>query len=148
MPGPPRFVPRVIRWLWGEDFLLDIGPKADGTIPDLMRRGLRETGDWLRTNGEAIHDTTYWSRMPQLGEDLRFTVRPDKAFYIHSPARPGATLTVEAPVPVRGGDRITLLGYDRPLNWRTTGDSLVIDVPVAARRTGEHAWVFKIAWSG
>ncbi|WP_370740838.1 alpha-L-fucosidase [Streptomyces sp. Ncost-T10-10d] len=29
-----------------------------------------------------------------------------------------------------------------------TGGSLVIDVPAAARRTGKHAWVFKIAWSG
>ncbi|WP_405406648.1 alpha-L-fucosidase [Streptomyces sp. NBC_01104] len=130
------------------NFLLDIGPKADGTIPDIMQRRLRETGEWLKTNGEAVYDTTYWSRMPQLGEDLRFTVRPDKAFYIHSLARPGAKLTVGAPVPVRSGDRITLLGHDRPLTWRTTGGSLVIDVPAAARGTGEHAWVFKIAWSG
>ncbi len=130
------------------NFLLDIGPKADGTIPDIMQRRLRETGEWLKTNGEAVYDTTYWSRMPQLGDDLRFTVRPDKAFYIHSLARPGAKLTVGAPVPVRSGDRITLLGHDRPLTWRTTGGSLVIDVPAAARGTGEHAWVFKIAWSG
>ncbi|MFJ1883648.1 alpha-L-fucosidase [Streptomyces sp. NPDC088137] len=130
------------------NFLLDIGPRADGTIPDIMQRRLRETGQWLKTNGEAVYDTTYWSRMPQLGEDLRFTLRPNRAFYIHSLARPGATLTVEAPLPVRGGDRITLLGHDRPLNWRVRGGSLVIDVPAAARRTGEHAWVFKIAWSG
>lgn len=130
------------------NFLLDIGPKADGTIPEIMQRRLRETGEWLKTNGEAIHGTTYWSRMPQLGEDLRFTVRPDKAFYIHSLAQPGATLTVEAPVPIRSGDRVTLLGYDRPLHWRTTGGSLVIDVPAGARRTGKHAWVFKVAWSG
>ena len=57
---------------------------ADGTIPEIMQRRLRETGEWLKINGEAIYGTTYWSRMPQLGEDLRFTVRPDKAFYIHS----------------------------------------------------------------
>uniref|UniRef100_A0AAU2VIQ7 Uncharacterized protein n=1 Tax=Streptomyces sp. NBC_00008 TaxID=2903610 RepID=A0AAU2VIQ7_9ACTN len=51
-------------------------------------------------------------------------------------------------MPVRSGDRITLSGYDRPLSWRTTGDALVIDVPAAARRTGEHAWVFKVDWKG
>ncbi|WP_372349642.1 alpha-L-fucosidase [Streptomyces sp. KL116D] len=63
------------------NFLLDIGPRADGTIPEIMQTRLRETGHWLKVNGEAIYDTTYWARMAQLGEDLRFTVRPDKAFY-------------------------------------------------------------------
>ncbi|MDX6361147.1 MAG: alpha-L-fucosidase, partial [Streptomyces sp.] len=65
------------------NFLLDIGPRADGTIPEIMQTRLRETGRWLKVNGEAIYDTTYWSRMAELGEDLRFTVRQNKAFYIH-----------------------------------------------------------------
>ena len=128
------------------NFLLDIGPRADGTIPEVMQLRLRETGQWLKVNGEAIHGSTYWARMPQLGEDLRFTVRPEKAFYIHSLAEPGATLTVEAPVPVAPGDRVTLLGHDRPLNWRTSGGKFVVDVPAAARRSGRHVWVFKIDW--
>ncbi|MER7205060.1 alpha-L-fucosidase, partial [Streptomyces sp. NPDC000188] len=130
------------------NFLLDIGPRADGTIPEIMQTRLRETGRWLKTNGEAVYDTTYWSRMAQLGEDLRFTVRPNKAFYIHSLAEPGATLTVEAAVPVRAGDKVMMLGYDRPLNWRTTGGSFVVDVPAAARAAGEHVWVFKVEWKG
>ncbi|WNO71015.1 alpha-L-fucosidase [Streptomyces sp. AM8-1-1] len=129
------------------NFLLDIGPRADGTIPEIMERRLRETGAWLKVNGEAIYGSTYWARMPQLGEDLRFTVRPDEAFYIHSLAAPGSTLTVEAPVPVRQGDRVTMLGHDRSLTWRTTGDTFVVDVPAAARRAGRHVWVFKVAWS-
>ncbi|MET7683233.1 alpha-L-fucosidase [Streptomyces sp. NPDC005423] len=128
------------------NFLLDIGPRADGTIPRIMQTRLRETGRWLRVNGEAIYDTTYWSRMAQLGEDLRFTVRPDEAFYIHSLAEPGATLTVEAPVPVRGGDKVTLLGHDRPLTWTVKNGALVIDVPRAARQAGRYVWVFKVEW--
>ncbi|MFE3166955.1 alpha-L-fucosidase [Streptomyces sp. NPDC059224] len=130
------------------NFLLDIGPRADGTIPEIMQTRLRETGAWLAVNGEAIHGTTYWSRMAQLGEDLRFTVRPDEAFYIHSLTRPGAKLTVEAPVPVRAGDKVTMLGHHRPLTWTVTGGALVIDVPEPARRAGQHVWVFKVEWQG
>ncbi|MFE5036207.1 alpha-L-fucosidase [Streptomyces sp. NPDC056683] len=128
------------------NFLLDIGPRADGTIPEIMQTRLRETGAWLAVNGEAIHGTTYWSRMPQLGDDLRFTVRPDEAFYIHSLTRPGTRLTVEAPVPVRPGDKVTMLGHGRPLTWTLSNGALVIDVPEAARRAGQHVWVFKIDW--
>ncbi|WEO93973.1 alpha-L-fucosidase [Streptomyces sp. FXJ1.172] len=128
------------------NFLLDIGPRADGTIPEIMQTRLRETGEWLKVNGEAVYDTTYWSRTAQLGDDLRFTVRPDEAFYIHSLAQPGAKLTVAAPVPVRPGDKVTMLGHDRPLTWTVTGGSLVIDVPEAARKAGRYAWVFKVEW--
>ncbi|MEZ0089779.1 alpha-L-fucosidase [Streptacidiphilus sp. EB129] len=128
------------------NFLLDIGPKADGTIPAIMQRVLLDTGAWLRVNGEAVYGTTYWSRMAQLGE-LRFTVKQNEAFYIHSFAQPGDTLVVQAPVPIRPSDRITLLGYHgRPLNWSIdTSGSLVIEVPRAAQRSGLYDWVFKIA---
>ena len=130
------------------NFLLDIGPRADGTIAEILQTRLRETGAWLRTNGEAIYDTTYWSRMAELGEDLRFTVRPDEAFYIHSLAEPGAQLMVEAPVPIRAGDKVTLLGHDRPLSWTVRGGALVIDVPETARKAGRYVWVFKVEWHG
>ncbi|NUT27567.1 MAG: alpha-L-fucosidase [Streptomyces sp.] len=130
------------------NFLLDIGPRADGTIPEIMQTRLRETGRWLRTNGEAVYDTTYWSRMAQLGEDLRFTVRQNEAFYIHSLARPAAKLIVEAPVPIRSGDKVTMLGHDRPLVWTVSDGSLVIDVPEAARGAGQYVWVFKVDWQG
>ncbi|MEU0941364.1 alpha-L-fucosidase [Streptomyces canus] len=129
------------------NFLLDIGPRADGTIPEIMQTRLRETGRWLRTNGEAVYDTTYWSKTAELGEDLRFTVRPNRAFYIHSLAQPGSRLTVEAPVPIRGGDTVTMLGHDRPLSWTVRNGALAIDVPAAARKAGQHVWVFKVKWS-
>jgi len=42
----------------GGNFLLNIGPKADGTFPQESIDRLREIGDWMDVNGEAIYATT------------------------------------------------------------------------------------------
>ncbi|GHJ37135.1 alpha-L-fucosidase [Streptomyces sp. TS71-3] len=128
------------------NFLLDIGPKADGTIPAIMEQRLRETGAWLKVNGESVYGTTYWSRMAELG-DLRFSVKQGEAFYVSSLADPGSKLVVQAPVPIRKGDKVTMLGHGRPLDWEFDGGTLTVQVPPAARAAGRYAWVFKIAWS-
>lgn len=41
----------------GGNLLLDMGPKADGTIPDEQIHVLRELGSWNKRNGEAIFGT-------------------------------------------------------------------------------------------
>jgi len=52
----------------GGNLLLDIGPAADGTIPVIMQQRLREIGDWLKVNGEAIYGTRYAGRSCQWTE--------------------------------------------------------------------------------
>ena len=42
------------------NLLLNIGPKADGTIPEEARTRLEAIGAWLKINGEAIYATTPW----------------------------------------------------------------------------------------
>jgi len=42
----------------GGNYLLNIGPKADGTIPQESIDRLRAIGKWMTTNGEAIYATT------------------------------------------------------------------------------------------
>lgn len=42
--------------------LLNIGPKADGTIPENDRDILLNIGKWLKINGEAIYGANLWRR--------------------------------------------------------------------------------------
>ncbi|KAL3952492.1 hypothetical protein ACCO45_012435 [Purpureocillium lilacinum] len=42
------------------NFLLDIGPAHDGSIPEIMQKGLRDAGRWIKGHGEAIFNTRYW----------------------------------------------------------------------------------------
>ena len=39
------------------NLLLNIGPRADGTIPDIQVQRLKELGAWLKRHGEAIYET-------------------------------------------------------------------------------------------
>lgn len=74
--------------------LLNISPKADGTIPQDQREVLHALGDWLQANGESIYDTRPWltfgegpTRMERGGhfvgsvrygaEDIRYTRSKD-----------------------------------------------------------------------
>lgn len=41
----------------GGNYLLNIGPKADGTFPVMAIRRLREMGAWILANGEGIYNT-------------------------------------------------------------------------------------------
>ena len=41
------------------NFLLDIGPRADGTIVQREVDNLREAGTWIKAHGQAVFNTTY-----------------------------------------------------------------------------------------
>lgn len=63
--------------------LLNIGPKADGTIPEKDKEILLEIGEWLTVNGEGIYDSKLWrvaGEGPTQIEEGQFTDAKAKVF--------------------------------------------------------------------
>ncbi|NQU26488.1 MAG: alpha-L-fucosidase [Candidatus Nealsonbacteria bacterium] len=128
----------------GGNLLLDVGPTADGRIPVIMQQRLRQIGQWLAVNGEAIYGTRRWKVTTGEGKDVRYTVKGDDLYAICT-AWPGPTLSLTSPKPAADA-KITMLGHDEPIAWQMQGEKLVIEVPqlTVDRLPCLHAWVFKI----
>lgn len=66
----------------GANYLLNIGPKADGSIPPETIDIFAKVGDWVRVNGEAVYGTAAtpfiadfsWGWCTQKGNSLYFAV--------------------------------------------------------------------------
>ena len=47
------------------NLLINIGPRADGTIPEIQIDRLKKLGAWLKAHGEAIYGTRPWAEKQQ-----------------------------------------------------------------------------------
>lgn len=58
LKSPTQLVRNLVRCVAGNgNFLLNVGPKADGTIHPAQASRLRAVGRWMKRNGEAIYGT-------------------------------------------------------------------------------------------
>jgi alpha-L-fucosidase len=126
------------------NFLINIGPKADGSIPAWQVERLRAMGDWLKINGAAIYDTRYWKVNAQPSEHLAFTAK-GKALYAIKLAQPSGTFTIE---PTRGWQAsqiksVRLLGSEAAVAWIMTPQGLCL-TPPSDLGTSTFAWSFEI----
>lgn len=66
----------------GGNYLLNIGPRGDGSIPEESVRILDAVGLWLQTSGESIYGTHAIDTYVYEAPDLRFTHK-DHALFVH-----------------------------------------------------------------
>lgn len=144
--------------------LLNIPPRADGTIPEEVRQRLLEMGDWLQMNGEAIYGTRPWKVYGEgtqeiveghlsenlnpdaTAQDIRFTQKgdalyaivldwPDKELTIKSFGKSSGMLDSEI-------TSVSLLGYGTIDEWDVGEDGMTLSLP--QNKQGAYAHAFKL----
>jgi alpha-L-fucosidase len=132
----------------GGNYLLNIGPTAEGLFPQESIDRLKEIGEWMKINSEVIHESGSLKNYKETETLYYVTGKEKKYIYAISTTWPGTSLGVKYVVPDEGTE-IELLGFDEPLNW-TIGseEGVIIDIPEKLQektnRPCQYAWIFKI----
>lgn len=126
------------------NFLVNIGPKPDGTIPAPQMERLMAMKSWLKVNGEAIYGSRYWKESGQRNEHLAFTTNGMKLYAIKlkKPVEP-FVITGMAGWGAEKVKSVRLLGADAKVSSQMTPDGLKI-IPPTDLGQSEHAWAFEI----
>ena len=110
----------------GGNLLLNIGPKADGSIPNIMSDRLLEIGEWLKINGEAIYETIP-NRIFR-SDSITFTLAKDrKTLFAFIDQFPKNKLVIKNVNAVEK-NRIVCFGSNKSLKWKNKNEDLVISV--------------------
>jgi alpha-L-fucosidase len=133
------------------NLMLNVSPKADGTLDDDATKLLTDIGDWMKINGEAIYDTRPWiifgegptnfkdpndaqtHDIPFTSSDIRYTRRGNDiyAMTMDLPSQRVVLRALSSDSPLVTGKitKVTLMGESDDLHWYRTAESLVIDLP-------------------
>lgn len=149
------------------NLLLNVGPKADGTITEEQQQVLLETGKWLKINGEAIYGTRPWVRSGEgetkgtsgymtdgkatayTASDIRFTLKKN-ILYAHFLEWTDDEVLIRSLAKNKGMElkiqSVEMLGSDESLVWEQTDKGLKVKFPV--QKPCEYAHVLKIGLEG
>jgi alpha-L-fucosidase len=113
------------------NLLIGIGPRPDGTIPEIQQAPLRGLGSWLAANGEAIYGSRPWVRAESStadGTPVRFTTNGLGVYALVLGASPGRQLTL-CGIDGSGVRRVRVVGTDELAEWSATDGRLAVTLP-------------------
>jgi alpha-L-fucosidase len=129
----------------GGNYLLNVGPRADGTIPQPLVERLEAIGDWMRVNGESIYGTTASPIARQLawGRVTTGAATPEGGkLYLHVFDWPASR---EILVPLENRVRgVALLDGGETLVHRTSDKGTTVDLPRQPRHEAATVLVMEI----
>jgi len=134
------------------NMLLNVGLRAEGSLPKTFRDELIKIGGWLRVNGEGVYGTRPYVvygegpfRVPEKGpkfndnrydfgaEDIRFTTKGDilYAFLLGYPENRRTLIKSLAPDQIGGRtvSSVTMLGAAGELGFEQTSEGLLVSLP-------------------
>lgn len=135
----------------GGNFLLNIGPSADGDWDTAAYARLKNIGEWMKINGEGIYNSKPIA--PYSSDNIFFTQSKDGkniyAFYLSK--KDEIVLPSEIKIndlTINNKSKIQLLGFKEKLKWKQDGSAIIVTIPSSLQNkpTGKHADVFKITW--
>jgi alpha-L-fucosidase len=131
------------------NYLIGIGPDGSGRFDPVVYERLKEMGDWLKTNGEAIYETRPIS--PYETADCVFTAKRDGTVYAIALASDDlAGLPEKVFVPselAEKASKVELLGFGKLKKGETRNGLTTILIPPAARMKPPcgHAWSIRLS---
>lgn len=119
----------------GGSLLLGVGPTPEGVIEPEVVKILGEIGEWLERNGKAIYGTRATDHYRE--ENIWFTASPDRRTHYAIVEPTGAsTISWHKNLPDKGS-KMVLLSTQGKLNYKLSGDSVIVTLPQAIRNSGE-----------
>ena len=129
----------------GGNFLLNVGPDADGELPPPALERMEQIGRWMQVNGQAIYGTR--PIPPYKVGQVCLTKKSGTLFAIclaeEEQTSPPEQIHIAA---VKAAKSVRLLGSPEAVQWTVTPEGLSVSIPQSVRRSPpcEHAWSLEI----
>jgi alpha-L-fucosidase len=124
----------------GGSLLLGVGPRADGTVELAEVKILKQIGDWMKINGQAIYGTRISSVLRD-GNTFFTQSKDGKTQYalVCLPEGQSVPKTVEwkGNLPKKGA-KMVLISSGAKVKWTLDGDKVKVTLPASFAKKGEY----------